>query len=321
MPVQVIMRNRRLLAGVAWAIATVCLIVFIATFDVRTALQQIGRAKIHWIAIAIAANFLMLPLLTEQWSRLLPKSRPMRWSVLWECVTVGIAAMNTLPFGSGHAVAVGVLSRRSPGGLSGAVSLLALEQICEGVAKLALLLAALAVAPLPESLKAIPWIVAAAVIAGLVALIWIANHPRDAAAQNGWRAKWSAHLEVVRRPQVFVAAAGMSILMKLCELCAIYAVQRSLGVDLPFVTAPLILAVVTFASTISVTPGNLGVYETAAFGVYRVLGVPPNEAIALGLVQHFCFLLPIVGTGYLLTAWRAVVPTRLLAAEVPGPTK
>ncbi|MEO7599966.1 MAG: hypothetical protein ABIV50_13600, partial [Opitutus sp.] len=89
MRVRVIMRDRRMLGWVAWLIATACLGVFLTTFDVRPALQQIVRARPLWILTAIAANFLILPLLTEQWSRLLPSARPMRWGVLWECVTLG----------------------------------------------------------------------------------------------------------------------------------------------------------------------------------------------------------------------------------------
>ena len=317
MPWRVIVRNRRALACVAWLIATACLVVFLINFDARAALQQIGRAKPLWVLCALFANFLILPLLTEQWSRLLPKSAPMRWKVLWECVTLGIAAMNTLPFGSGHAVALGFLSRRSPKGLPGAVSLLALEQLCEGFAKLALLFAALAVAPLPDPLPRIGWTIGAALAVGTGVLVWVVNHPRQGEGSRGWRAKWSTHLEVIRKPQLFVTAVGLSVLMKVCELASIIAVQRSLGVDLPVTTAPLILAVVTLASAFSITPGNLGVYETAAFGVYRFLGVPADVAIALGVVQHACFLLPIVGAGYLLTIWRTFSPAPAIVSDAP----
>lgn len=317
MPLRVIMRNRRTLAVVAWLIATACLVVFLANFDASAALHQIARAQPLWVLSATLANFLILPLLTEQWARLLPKARPMRWSVLWECVTLGIAAMNTLPFGGGHAVAVGILSRRNPAGLPGAVSLLGLEQLCEAFAKLALLFAALAVAPLPDPLPRIGWGIGFFLAIGTGVLVWIVNHPREGDESRGWRAKWSKHLEVVRHPRLFATAVGLSVLMKVCELGSIYCVQRSLGIELPITTAPLILAVVTLASAFSVTPGNLGVYETAAFGVYRFFGVSPDMAIALGLVQHACFLVPIVGAGYLLTVWRTLAPSRVIVSDVP----
>lgn len=303
-------RKPRFLWWIASAIATACLVFFLRSFDFRTALNEIAGAEIGWILVAIAANFAALPLLTEQWSRLLPAARPIRWSVLWDCVTLGIAAMNTLPFGGGHAVAVGMLAKRGASGMQGAVSLMALEQLCDAFAKLALLLVALAVAPLPAMLHRVTWILAAAIVIGFFFLLWLARHPGKISPSNGWRAKWGRHLEVLKKPRVFVAAVALSLMMKVVAAVAIYAVQRSLGIDLPVTTAPFVLAVVTFATLVAVAPGNFGVYEAAAFAAYRWLGVPAGDAAALGLVQHACFLVPLVGTGYVLTVWRTIFPAR-----------
>ncbi|MEO6002511.1 MAG: lysylphosphatidylglycerol synthase transmembrane domain-containing protein [Opitutus sp.] len=291
---------------IGWGLASACLAIFLFTFDVRLALVQIARAKPVWIAVAVGANFLLMPLLTEQWSRLLPPTRRIPWSVLWECVTLSIAAMNTLPFGTGHAVAVGVVAKKGGAGLQGAVSLLALEQLCEGVAKLALLGAALAVAPLPDPLRRATWILAGFLAAAAGLLLWLAYRPHHGSSPRF--ARLVRNLVILKQPGPFALAVALSLVMKVGELAAIVAAQQSLGIDLPLSTAPVVLAVVTFASLVSVTPGNLGIYEAAAVGIYKILGVPPEDALALGLVQHSCFLLPIVGTGYVMTVWRSIGP-------------
>jgi len=296
---------RRLVSWMTWGLAIASLATLLETFDIRGALQQIARARPWWIVGAILANFALLPLMTEQWSRLLSASNRRSWRELWQCVTLAMAAMNTLPFGGGHAVALGALARRGGLGVSAAVSLLALEQVCEGGAKLVLLTAALCVAPLPALLQRVAWILACALIMGILILCWIANHRTSGAVSHRWRARWAKHLDVLKRPARLSGAITLSLAMKICELVALYAVQRSLDIELPIVTAPLVLAVVTFASLISITPGNLGVYEAAALGVYQFLGLPASDAVALGLVQHACFLLPVVGTGYVLNVWRA----------------
>ena len=87
--------------------------------------------------------------------------------------------------------------------------------------------------------------------------------------------------------------------MKAAELGGILAVQQSLGLDLPVGTALLVLASVNFATIVSVSPGNLGVFEAASFAAYRLMGVSPEHALTLSLLQHVCYLIPMVGVGYL----------------------
>ena len=209
-----------------------------------------------------------------------------------------------------HQRMVGLVARQNQTGWSGAVSLMALEQLCDAFGKLAVVLAALAVFPLSGAWQRLPWILGALTIAGYLGLLWLAHHPVVKPPSRGWRARWGKHLEVLKRPRVFFTAVSLSLAIKAAGLVAIFAVQRSLGVDLPFATTPLVLAAVTIATLVSFAPSDLGVYEAAAFGAYRLLGVAPAEALALAVLQHVCFLVPAVGTGYLTTAWHWLCPPR-----------
>lgn len=296
--------RRRWIWWLAWAVATVALLAFARTLDLRAIVAPLAHARPGWLIAAVLANFAVLPLLTEQWSRLLPAARPVRWSILWECVTLAVAGMNTLPFGGGHALGVGLIATRAGTGMEGALSLMALEQLCEGVAKFALVMLALAGAPLPVGLQRASWVLGAGLLAGSVALLWLLRRTRVGSPPNGWRTRWAAHFESIRKPGVLLGALALGLAMKLTLLAGIYAVQRSLGVDLPCSSLALVLAAVSFATMISVAPGNLVVYEAAAFGAYRWLGVPAAEAMALALVQHACFLAAMIIPGYALTAWR-----------------
>jgi uncharacterized membrane protein YbhN (UPF0104 family) len=290
----------------AWAAATAGLLLFARTLDLRAVLAPLRTAHPGWLAAAMLANFAMLPLLTEQWWRLLPAGRPVRRRVLGECVALALAGMNTLPFGGGHALGVGLLATRAGLGLDGALSLMALEQLCEGLAKISLLLLALAVAPLPVALQRAAWLLGAILLAGSAALLWLTRRPTPGGRLAGWRARWTHHLEVVNRPGTLLAALALGALLKTVQLAAIYAVQRSLSVALPLPTLALVLTAVSFATMVAVAPGNLVVYEAAAFAIYRWLGVPPAEALALALVQHASFLVPMILPGYALTAWRGL---------------
>lgn len=299
------LRRHRWLWWVAWAIAVACLVGFLRSIDLHATARQLRHASPLWVAVAMLANFATLPIMLVQWTRLRPKGTTTRPAAMWECVSVGMASMNTLPFGGGHAVTIGLLATRMTG-LQGAVSLLALEQIAEGVGKVALLLAALAVAPLPPILQHAIWVLAAGTVIGFLGLLWVAWHPQNHLVSTSWRARWGQHLEVLRRPRAFLVAAGLSIVIKVVAVLAIYAVQRSIGVHLPMSDSILVLVAVVFATLLAVSPGNVGVYELAAIAAYGLMGVPPGQAAALALVQHACFLVPIVGPGFGLLLWRAV---------------
>jgi uncharacterized membrane protein YbhN (UPF0104 family) len=299
--------TRRWLWWLAWASATIALIIFARTLDLHAIVEPLKSAQPGWLVIAVLANLAVLPLLTEQWSRLLPATRPVRWRILWECVTLAVAGMNTLPFAGGHALGVGLLAKRAGVGVEGALSLMALEQLCEGVAKLALLLLALAGAPLPPSLQRTAWILGTSLLVGAIVVLGLVRY---SSATTGWRARWAQHFEVARRPWTMLGALALGLMMKLMLLGAIYSVQRSLGIALPLSTLALVLFAVSFATMISVAPANLVVYEAAAFAAYRWLGVPAPEAMALALVQHACFLVAMIVPGYTLTAWRVLARPR-----------
>jgi uncharacterized membrane protein YbhN (UPF0104 family) len=45
-------------------------------------------------------------------------------------------------------------------------------------------------------------------------------------------------------------------------------------------------------------PGNLGVYEAAVVVAYAWLGVPPERALGIALVQHACYFAALALPGY-----------------------
>jgi uncharacterized membrane protein YbhN (UPF0104 family) len=68
----------------------------------------------------------------------------------------------------------------------------------------------------------------------------------------------------------------------------------------------LVLATVILATMLPISPGNLGTYEASAFLTYRYLGVAPELALSLAIVQHVCFMLPAVGIGYFFFSTQAL---------------
>jgi uncharacterized membrane protein YbhN (UPF0104 family) len=68
-----------------------------------------------------------------------------------------------------------------------------------------------------------------------------------------------------------------------------------------------VLACLNLATLVPVVPGNLGVYEAAVVFAYTRLGVPAEQALSVGLVQHLCYFcaLAIPGCWWLVRGRRA----------------
>jgi uncharacterized membrane protein YbhN (UPF0104 family) len=114
--------------------------------------------------------------------------------------------------------------------------------------------------------------------------------------------RWARELAILRSVRRAVGALLAVSAMKGAELLAIASVQWAYGVHLPFGGSLLVLAAVILATMVPISPGNLGTYEASVFLAYRHIGVAPELALSLAVVQHVCFMLPAVGVGYVLSA-------------------
>jgi uncharacterized membrane protein YbhN (UPF0104 family) len=104
-------------------------------------------------------------------------------------------------------------------------------------------------------------------------------------------------------------------LMMFAQTLGIWAVQKSLSLDLPMWTPILVMGALNLTTVLPVTPGNFGVYEGTVFLVYQFCGLAPELALSLALLQHLCFLLPMVGTGYLVLLFLTSAQRKNLSQE------
>ena len=112
-------------------------------------------------------------------------------------------------------------------------------------------------------------------------------------------AQWVDHLELLRSYRVFCLGLILALGMMALQSLGIWAVQMSLGQEFPFWTTILVMAALNLAMIFPITPGNLGVYETTAFLIYKFSGLSAEISISLAFLQHICFLIPMAGTGWI----------------------
>jgi len=283
----------RLRWALAWLIATALLVICARTIDWSHAATAITTVTAGWLVAAIVANTLILACWGAFWRTLAPDREPrVTYSRMFGIVSTASSLMNTVPFGGGHAASVALLSKR--GGLSvpGALAVLALDQLGEGLIKVTIFLLVALVVPLPV------WMRAGLTAASIGVAVWFVT--------LGVASRWRSELKLLHSVRRSFTAFACVTAMKGAELLAIIAVQRAFGLDLAWGSSLLVLAAVVLGTMLPVAPGNLGTYEASVFLAYRYLGMSPDQALALAIVQHIAFMLPAVGVGYLFVSAQAL---------------
>jgi uncharacterized membrane protein YbhN (UPF0104 family) len=294
----------------AWSVATGLVVLSLGRVDWSAVGGRVAAAHPGWLVAALVANAGILMLWAVQWRLFVPPSRPVSLGRMLDVTAAMALVCNSVPFFAGQVTGLHLLATRGGVGHAAALSVTALDQLAEGTAKLAVLLLLAAVIPLPPDLRSglLALLVGVTGLAVVLVLLsrragWLRGAAR--AARTRWigdllrfASEGARHLRPLGRPRTVAAGAALALGMKAAEAGGILAVQHALGVTLPLWTVPLVLASVNLATMVSLAPANLGVYEAAAFVAYRWAGVPAETALGLALIQHLCFLVPMLGCGW-----------------------
>jgi len=329
---------RRWLTFGAWLVATALVIACARSVRWTDVGGLVRTIRVPWLALAVVLNATILVFWAALWRAVLPAGESVRYAQMFEINAIASALMNTVPFLVGHAAAVVMLVKRAKVTRAGALSVLALDQLGEGVAKAVVLLVVALSAPIPVWMRAGVALVTCGVAALLCALVLAARMHRPGksrrqpseptptpdgvsrilARARAFVVRWAQGLDALRSWRRASSALSYALATKAADALAIVAVQRSFGLTISFGGTMLVLAAMLLATMIPVAPGNVGTYEGSVFLAYRFLGVPPDQALGLALVQHVCFMIPAVGIGYAMLSRRAVVDRWLPRAPRPG---
>ncbi len=313
--------RRRWVWPACWLGAGALLAFTLGRAGVRDVGIALGGAHPGWLVLALLANLLILFLWASAWKVMLPRDTSIRFGRMWEIVAVTAFSQNTMPLLLGHASSAVALSRH--GGARGAavLSVLATQEVTEGVAKVTVLLLAASLAPLPSWMRAGAGAIALAAGAFALLLVGISRFRGGEApampetgkaglAHRLWMAvgAFSLRLEVLRDGRRYLLVQTLLCSMKGAEAVGILCAQKALGIDLPLSSLPGALGAVMLASLVPFAPANLGTYEAGAFFLYRQLGVEAGAAMALALVQHLALLVPFLGAGFWVLTVRLARP-------------
>ena len=313
------------LLPVVWVVLTVALILAVRALPWQRALEQVRHVAPVWVITAIIAYLLPIPLWALEWRLLAPRTVRVAYSKMFEVVAVMAAVLNSIPFFAGETAGVGMLIGRAGLSRGAALSVLALDQLLSGVVKLVVLGTAALLVPLPVWLRSgiLALVIGVAVL--LAVLVPLAHRgptirtrllvrPSPLHRLAALFASLGEHLDALRETHRVGKVVLLGLAKKAAELLAILAIQRAFGLEPSLAAATLVLAALAIATLMPVAPANIGVYEAVVFAAYRYMGVPAETALGLAVVQHICFLIPTLGTGYVTMTLRQLLPRSSRAA-------
>jgi len=268
----------------AWFVATALIVLLVRAVDTGRALRVIERTNPWWLVLAVMSNVLIQPFGALQWRSLLPESIAVSFGRMFRLFSLTSIANNTTPSLIGHATGAMLLANEPSVGKVTALSVIALDQIAVGIAKIGVLGLAASLLPLPAWMKQ--------GLAGLAAVVGVLLAVGLVIAAR------TRHLPVLRQPKRFSRGLVFAVAVKAAEAGAIFAVQHAFGLDVTAQTVVVVLAASALGSVVPIAPANIGTYEAASFGAYRYLGFDGERALGIAVVQHLCQLLPAVGVGY-----------------------
>jgi len=304
---------------VALAVVSALLVLALRRLRFARVLAELAVVQPVWIALALLCFVAILPLWAVQWRLLAGPTRVPRLRTMLGVVAMTSTVLNTAPMLVGEAAGVYFLIAEAGLTRGAALSVLAMDQLFVGVAKVFVLATAATLVALPMWMArgAQALVVAVALLtASLVVVAWRAESLSTLAAR--WVPARVARLILtvgtalgpVRSPARSAGALGLALAKKLAEALAILCVQRAFGVELSVGSAVLVLAATNLATLLPIVPGNVGVYEAAVVLAYSRFGIDAERALGIAVVQHACFFVALALPGY---RWLA----RSVAARTP----
>ena len=262
--------------------------------EVWNALQA---TQLTYLMLAVALTLAVFPLWVWQWRMIVAPVKPAAWRMMCGVVALSVAAKATVSGMAG--VSVGLLALKVRAGLSysEAGSVISVDQFFALATKLAVMLLAVALLPLPTMLHGTLLGLLALGTGMLVLLVfadragrWLGFLPLSGVtplrAALGHLQRFLADLGRVASRRVLAGGMALAFAKRALEVAAAFAVQMACGLGADPVAPVLVVAAVSLTTLVPLTPANLGTHSAGVFGAYVLVGVPAELALAAGLLHH-----------------------------------
>jgi len=307
-------RWRRWRGPLQWLLTAAVVAFILFRIDPREAWEVVRETRPQWAAAGVALLVASDTVHVAKWQVLLRGVGVARFRDLFAVFWSSMATNNVLPFRAGDVYRVQALGTRSGLSRAGIVATLLTERVLDAVSFLLLVLIALAlVASSSARDYSLGLLLGLVTMLTLGAAIAIARTDPDTPVEERrvlGRLPARTHAAVGRFLPAFVRgmrplgelragslAAAWAFGAWLLEAMAFWAFGQAFGLEVGFATYLLLMVAVNMASSLTVLPANLGVFELASIEILRAAGATPGEATAYAVGSHALVFLTISAVG------------------------
>jgi glycosyltransferase 2 family protein len=315
---------------IALAVLSVCLWRIVGQLDLERLKSQAWQIRTAPVGLALLVYGTALWLSAYEWTLLLPSGVRLPVTRLYGIQAVMSLLQTAVHHFAGQGYAIYQLVRREKLDSPAAVSLIAVDQLAEGFAKLALIVPAVLFFALPGSVGHGAQSLGLGLLVLLAALAVLLLAGRRLTADTG-RApdKWSAarrlllagsqNLRRLIQPRILLLATSLAFSKKLVRALSLLCVQQSLSIPLAWYVPFLVVAAIDLVTMVPLVPGHLGIFEAAVVLVYRSQGLDGDQALLAALLYHGVVLAASALPGLCVLGLEHARPTEGAAEEAAVP--
>ena len=288
--------------------------------DLSQTLDLIGSSD-PWDLLAALAIFLVTTYaMAWRWQVLLDSKRvhePLRW--LTKLYFVSYAASQVLPTViGGDAVRIAAHVRRRPDAKSEAAAAVLMERVVGSAGTLILVAIGLPLAiGRYDDIALLVWLEVAFVVGLAILLVllfsrranaWLQSRETGRRLARGFQSVWQALHTYRHQPAALAIALGVTLLVQISRILAIWLCGEAVGIDLSpvvyVVMGPLLFLIMMVPFTIN----GLGVREAFFIAFLGRFGVSEDAAFAAGFLFYAVTIATAIPGGLILL-WESVRPT------------
>jgi len=296
--------------------------VFLRNADLARVWEAMRGARVDLLTSAVVLTLVTYVVRTERWQYLLGPLGKTRFGVAFRATVIGFAASAVLPARAGEVLRPYLLARREGLSATAAFATIIVERILDLVAVLVLLATYLVAfdpgmgardSALFSAIRLGGLVMAPVAVVAMVVMYVLAGHPH-------WVQAWlrlservlpgrlvsilarairmfSEGFAVLRRPERLLASFAWSLVLWIVICAETWVVARAFDIQMPFVGAWLMLALLVVGVSVP-TPGGVGgFHEAFRLGATSFFAADNDAAVGAAILLHATSFVPVTLLG------------------------
>jgi len=255
-----------------------------------------------YLPAVLAAIFLMQLLRSFRWGLILSPLEKIDQLSLFSVTSVGFLAIIAIPARVGELARPYLITKKSRIKMSAALGTILVERALDSLTVLIIAVFVLFFTPLP------PWLIRSSVLFLLLTLAFVSvmilmivkreaslrvlapligKLPARAAERvNRLISHFVDGFRIIVDPALLISATGLSIVIWLVDVLAIYLLFLAVGFQLPAVAAFVIMIILIIGIAIPTAPGFIGNWHYFCILGLSLFGVPKTDALTFAIIYH-----------------------------------